>query len=255
MIGNTEKDNLPTTQDSEICYRRLFESACDGILILDAVTRKITDVNPFMVELSGYSRDEFLGKELREIGLLKDEEAGKTAFRELQEKGYICYEALPLETKTSGCREIELIGNLYAEGDHQVIQCNIRDITDRKRAEAALEKSEQQYRFLSEGIMHQVWTARLDGKLDYVNGRTLEYFGRTFEQMIGDGWQSFVHPDDVAGCLKRWKKSLETGEYYEVEFRLKKADGTYCWHSGRATAGRDSDGKIIKWFGTNTDIN
>ena len=131
----------------------------------------------------------------------------------------------------------------------------VQDITNRKLAREALEKSERQYRFLSEGIMHQVWTARPDGKLDYVNGRTLEYFGRTFEQACNDGWQPVVHPDDVAGCVKRWTKSLETGKDYEVEFRLKKADGTYRWHSGRATAGRDSDGKIVKWFGTNTDIN
>ncbi|MCA1625633.1 MAG: PAS domain-containing protein [Acidobacteria bacterium] len=131
----------------------------------------------------------------------------------------------------------------------------LQDITDRKLAHEFLEKSERQYRFLSEGIMHQVWTARPDGKLDYVNNRTLEYFGLTFEQMINDGWQSVVHPDDLADCVKRWTKSLETGEYYEVEFRLKKADGSYRWHSGGATAGRDSEGKIVKWFGTNTDIN
>ncbi len=84
---------------SEIRYRRLFEAARDGILMLDAVTRKITDANPFMVELLGYSWEEFLGKELCEIGLLKDEEASKAAFRELQEKGYIRYADLPLETK------------------------------------------------------------------------------------------------------------------------------------------------------------
>src|SRR5687767_1233475 len=79
-------------QTSEIRYRRLFESTGDGILILDAVNRKITEANPFMVELLGYSREEFLGKELWEIGLLKDEEVSKAAFRELKEQGHIRYE-------------------------------------------------------------------------------------------------------------------------------------------------------------------
>ncbi|HEX5709164.1 MAG TPA: PAS domain-containing protein, partial [Pyrinomonadaceae bacterium] len=84
---------------SEVRYRRLFESARDGILILDANTRRITDVNPFMVELLGYSHDEFIGKELWEIGLFKDKDESQTAFRELQESGYIRYEDLPLQTK------------------------------------------------------------------------------------------------------------------------------------------------------------
>src|SRR5215510_10159305 len=84
---------------SESRYRRLFETARDGILILDAVTRKITDVNPFMVDLLAYSREEFLGKELWEIGLLKDPQAAEAAFRELQQKGYIRYDDLPLQTK------------------------------------------------------------------------------------------------------------------------------------------------------------
>jgi PAS domain S-box-containing protein len=121
---------------SEIRYRRLFEAARDGILILNADTLKITDVNPFMTELLGYSRDEFLGRELWEIGLFSDKEASQTAFRELQETGYLRYEDLPLQTIEGKLREVEFVSNVYEEGDHQVIQCNIRNITDRKRAEA-----------------------------------------------------------------------------------------------------------------------
>ncbi|MDT4898432.1 MAG: hypothetical protein QOH25_3509 [Acidobacteriota bacterium] len=120
---------------SEIRYRRLFEAARDGILILSAVTLKITDANPFMTELLGYSSDEFLGKELWEIGLFSDKEASQAAFRELQETGYLRYEDLPLQTKHGERREVEFVSNVYEEDGHQVIQCNIRDITDRKRAE------------------------------------------------------------------------------------------------------------------------
>ena len=120
---------------SEIRYRRLFEAARDGILILNAVTLRITDVNPFMTELLGYSHDEFLGKELWEIGLFSDKEASQKAFRELQVKGYFRYEDLPLQTMEGKLREVEFVSNVYEEGNQQVIQCNIRDITDRKRAE------------------------------------------------------------------------------------------------------------------------
>ncbi len=155
MIDETNKvirQKTPTKdlQASEMRYRRLFESARDGILILDAATRKITDANPFMVELLGYSRDEFLGKELWEIGLLKDEEASRAAFRELQQNGYIRYEGLPLETKAGARRELEFISNVYAEDGHQVIQCNIRDITERKQSEEALVASEATLRQSSE---------------------------------------------------------------------------------------------------------
>jgi PAS domain S-box-containing protein len=139
-IPPDEADNLtgPAQEGlrtSEIRYRRLFEAARDGILILHAETLKITDVNPFMTELLGYTRDEFLGKELWEIGLFGDKAASQAAFRELQETGYLRYEDLPLQTWRGERREVEFVSNVYAEGDRQVIQCNIRDITDRKRAE------------------------------------------------------------------------------------------------------------------------
>lgn len=145
IIGKTNNMNRRQEvqldlQTSEIRYRRLFESARDGILILDAVNRKITDANPFMVELLGYSHSEFLGKELWEIGLLKDEEASKAAFRELQTTGHIRYEDLQLKTKAGKHRQVEFISNVYTEGDLQVIQCNIRDISARKRLEEEREQ-------------------------------------------------------------------------------------------------------------------
>ena len=124
-----------TLRTSEMRYRRLFESARDGILILNADTLRITDVNPFMFELLNYTRDEFMEKELWEIGVFKDKAASQEAFRELQLTGYLRYENLPLQTKEGKLREVEFVSNVYDEGSHRVIQCNIRDITDRKRAE------------------------------------------------------------------------------------------------------------------------
>lgn len=120
---------------SEMRYRRLFEAARDGILILDAATLEITDVNPFMTELLGYSHDEFLGRELWQIGLFSDKEVSRTVFRELQMTGYLRYEDLPLETRHGERREVEFVSNVYEEGGHQVIQCNIREIAQRKRME------------------------------------------------------------------------------------------------------------------------
>ena len=123
---------------AETRYRRLFEAARDGILLLATVTHRITDVNPFMVELLGYTRDEFLGKEVWEIGVLADAAASQEACRALQVTGYIRYDDVPLQTKAGVRRDVEFVSNVYRENGHQVIQCNIRDISARTQAEANL---------------------------------------------------------------------------------------------------------------------
>jgi formate hydrogenlyase transcriptional activator len=126
---------------SETRYRRLFEAAQDGILILDAETGQISDVNPFLVEMLGYSHEDFLGKKLWEIGAFKDIEASKAAFMELQNKGYVRYNDLPLETKDGRQIAVEFVSNAYLVNHHKVIQCNIRDTTERKLIAEALKKA------------------------------------------------------------------------------------------------------------------
>lgn len=127
--------------DSELRYRRLFESARDGILILDAETGRITDANPFLQELLGYARAELLGKTLWEIGPFKDIVASRAAFRQLQAREYVRYDNLPLETKGHERREVEFVSNVYLANGHKVIQCNIRDITERRETEERTRKA------------------------------------------------------------------------------------------------------------------
>ena len=118
----------------------------------------------------------------------------------------------------------------------------------------AVRDGEARYRFLAENIPVQIWTALPDGRLDYVTEQTARHFGLDAKQLLEDGWQNVLHPDDVALAVEKWTHALTTGEPYEVEFRLKLANGSYACHLARAVAQRDANGEIVRWFGTNTNI-
>jgi two-component system cell cycle sensor histidine kinase/response regulator CckA len=129
---------------SETRYRRLFESAKDGILILDADSGQVVDANPFLISLLGYSHADLLGKALWDLGPFRDIAVSRDAFRELQAKDYVRYEDLPLEDREGRLISVEFVSNVYLVGTTRVIQCNIRDITERKRREAEHKRLEQQ---------------------------------------------------------------------------------------------------------------
>ena len=172
-------------QTSEIRYRRLFESARDGILILDPRSRKITDANPFMSELLGYDNAELLDKELWEIGLLKDEKASRRAFRELRRNHFIRYEDLPLQNKAGERREVEFVSNLYDEAGREVIQCNIRDITRRKHAQESLRESEERFHAIFTQASAGIAQTDLTGRFTLVNKGYCEITGRNPKELSG----------------------------------------------------------------------
>ena len=128
---------------SELRYRRLFESAKDGILILDGDTGQIVDLNPYLVEMLGISKEELAGKELWQIGAFKDIVASKRAFAELQQQGYKRYDDLPLQNRDGEARQVEFVSNSYMAGQSHVIQCNVRDVTERNLAEEDLRQTNQ----------------------------------------------------------------------------------------------------------------
>lgn len=148
---------------SEVRYRRLFEAAKDGILILDAATGTITDSNPFLERMLGYHHTELLGRKLWEIGPFRDIAASRDSFRRLQDNEYIRYDDLPLETKTGEHRQVEFISNIYLENATKVIQCNIRDITARKQDQANLHEANEKLCTLVKTLQ------RRDGEMKLIN--------------------------------------------------------------------------------------
>ena len=228
---------------SEIRYRRLFETAHDGVLLLDPGTRKITDANPFMTQMLDYTHDQLVGKELFEIGLLKDEAASREMFRQLKRQHEVRYEDLPLQSKNGRHQEVEVVANLYAESGVPVIQCNIRDITVRKKAEQTLQRSESLFSSLVAQAPFGVFVVDAQFRLQQVNVRALAVFkdvqpliGRDFSEIHHLLWSKRVSD----GIIQKFRHTLKTGESYQApEFNEKRRDigevQIYEWQIQRVT--------------------
>jgi PAS domain S-box-containing protein len=242
---------------SEIRYRRLFEAAHDGVLLLDPATRKITDANPFMTRLLGYPHAKLVGKELFEIGLLKDEAASQEMFRKLKVDRQIRCEDLPLESKTGRHQEVEMVANLYQENGRAVIHCNIRDITARKAAADVLRRSEALFSALIGQAPVGVYVVDARFKMQQVN-RTAEPAFKKIHPLVGRDFSEVVHliwPKRVADQIeKRFRHTLKTGEPYQSpEFTARRADlgkkEIYEWQLQRVTLPAGEHGVV--WFFNN----
>ena len=197
-LGSTLQDKLIA---SEVRYRRLFESAKDGILILDAETGVIKDVNPYLIGHLGYSYEQLIKKKIWEIGFFKDRTANQEKFLELQNRQYVRYENLPLETATGKRINVEFVSNLYFVNKKKVIQCNIRDITERKEVEKALLESEERYHAIFDSSLDAILLTSPDGRILDVNASACQMFERTSEdiKLIGRN-----------GILDEWNPNLSS---------------------------------------------
>jgi PAS domain S-box-containing protein len=146
------------------------------------------------------------------------------------------------------------VSPVFRDGVHHGAICTFIDITARKAAQAELARSEAEFRTFSQAMPNHVWAAPPDGQLNWFNDRVYEYSGAALGALDGTGWVEMVHPDDRDAAGQRWAAALLAGEVYQTEFRLRRADGLYRWHLARALPIRDTDGQIVRWIGTNTDI-
>jgi PAS domain S-box-containing protein len=155
-----------------------------------------------------------------------------------------------------GMRWISVRSTIERDADGKAIRLvgAHSDVTEQVMAEQALRQSEAEFRTLAEAVPHHVWTARADGSLNWFNPRVYEYAGCRSGELDGEKWGQIVHPDDVPGAVAAWTRAIGTGEAYEVEFRLRRADGAFRWFLARAVPARDSLGAITRWIGTNTDV-
>ena len=236
-------------QASELRYRRLFETAKDGILILDAKTGEITDVNPFLLNLLGYTHDEFIGTRLWEIGPFKDINECKLAFEELQEKEYIRYESLPLETKDGQSVAVEFVSNVYGlSGGTRVIQCNIRDITKRKQAEDALHQSEEEYRLFFQSNLAGNYVSAPDGKVLACNSAFAGMFGFTsIEEALKQNLASlYLDPRDREVFVDAVRKHRQLKH---AEFELRRPDGRPVHVIESAIGKFDKQGELTEILG------
>lgn len=215
-------------QASEICYRRLFESAKDGILILDAKTGKIIDANPFILDLLGKKYNEFIGKDLYELDFsFRKITADKTAFLKLLQEKSIRYEALPLKTASGEIAQVEFISSAYKVYEEPIIQCNIRDITERKEAEAALQESEERYSALFEKAQDGI--VLLDpetGSIVHCNSEFEAQTGRSIDVLRGMKIWELRPPDKQDLSRVKFFEIAEKGSGSSSELGFQKPDGS-----------------------------
>ncbi len=250
LINKQSPENLQT---SETRYRRLFESSLDGILILDAITRKITDVNPFMMELLGYSREEFIDKELWEIGVLRDKEESVAAFIELQMKDYIRYDDLPLITKNGVCREVEFVSNVYTEEGREVIQCNIRDNTARNADDIKTRLIKRAIGSIVEGVLI-CDVQQPDYPCIYTNAAFEKITGYTFAEVEGRDFL-FLHGRETdSKTAEEIKEALRHGKMFRGEIINYQKDGTPFWNDLRISPVFDKRGKLTNFVAVLRDI-
>ncbi|GAB2557157.1 hypothetical protein GCM10027190_03860 [Spirosoma areae] len=243
-------------------FRRLLEQAPVAICILYGPNHIVDFANERMCQIWNRTTAEIVGKPMFDVLL----EARNAGFEEilasvLTTGETFVYSEMPATLIRNGTLETVYVSASYqpmreADGAINSVMAVVTEVTESVLARRKIEESEARFRQLADSMPQIVWTARPDGFLDYFNQRWYEYAGE--DRGYGDaGWAYMLHPDDLQRCFDTWAYSLRTGEFYQIEFRLDdpRNPGVYRWFLTRATAIRDGNGLITKWFGTCTDIN
>jgi PAS domain S-box-containing protein len=252
--------NIITNQQEE--FRSIFMNAPAMISIRRGPELKIDFINKAVVEYFG--REDLYGKTgedfIREYAVENNEtdELIKEVYRSGEPYFGKAFH-IKLDLKRTGTPEDFWFDFVYqpvfnTEGKVDGVATFAFDVSDMIRANMEIKRNEERFRFLANSMPQKVWTASPDGQINYFNKVFLDYTGTKSEDMLGWGWESIVHKEDILHNRQAWIKATETGEAFEAERRLLSADGIYRWHLSRAVPQFDENGKITMWVGTSTDI-
>jgi PAS domain S-box-containing protein len=234
----------------ETRYRRLFESALDGILIIDAETGRIIDVNPFLVDLLGYPKESFIDCELWELGFFRDIAANKEKFLELQQKEYVRYDNLPLETFDGRKISVEFVSNVYLCNNIKVIQCNIRDITEQTKAQSEIKFQAH----LINNVGQAIIATDLLGNVTYWNNAAEKIYGWSPAEAIGQNIINLTPAQQSKEQANDIMKILSEGKTWVGEFYVERKDGRSFPAFVTDTPILDSNGKLAGIIGISSDI-
>lgn len=243
-------------------YLRVTLASIGDAVIATDTQGRVTFLNPVAETLTGWQQAEAMGRPLSEIFSIFNEvtgQAGENPVGKALRTGRVVGLANHTILRSRDGTERPVDDSAAPIRDDQGMVVGVilvfRDITKRRYAEAALRHSESQFRELADAMPQIVWAARPDGYLDYYNRRWYEFTGFPEGEGGDDSWKPILHPDDLQLCVDRWYEAVRTGEAYEIEYRFKdRRTGGYRWFLGRALPVRDHTGRIIRWFGTCTDI-
>jgi PAS domain S-box-containing protein len=249
------EDALRANEEST---RLIVETALDGIVTMDA-RGTITGWNAQAETMFGWPRQEAIGRVLADTIVpepyRESHRRGLTRFIATG-KGPALNQRLELSALHRDGREfpIELSITPVWIGSGVSFSAFVRDIGERQRMEHALRESRQHYQALAESLPHLVWTCRPDGYCDFLSRQWVEYTGRPAEEQLGYGWAEQLHPEDRDRVEAGWAAATQRGDTFDIEFRIRRADGAFRWFKTRAVPLRDASGGIVRWFGSNTDV-
>ena len=240
--------------------QQMFNQAPGFMAMLEGPQHRFVQVNEAYLELVGF-RD-VIGKTIADA-LPEAVEQGFVALLDMLYASGEVYSgvAMPFSTAATSdapaqSRFVDFVYQPVRDQHGAVYGIFVQgaDVTARVAAEQSMRASETLFRTLAQALPNQVWSAPPDGTLDWFNDRVYSYSGHQAGDLYEGRWANMVHPDDIAAAVSAWNHSLDTGNTYEIEFRLQDHTGDYRWHLGRALPVRDDSGAITRWVGTNTDI-
>ena len=254
------KRTAAVVREIEERNRATLYSIGDAVIATDAQSR-INRMNPVAESLTGWTEAEADGKPLDEVFRIVNEETRAVVespvtrvLREGQVVGLANHTVLI--AKDGKERPIADSGAPIRDekGETTGVVLVFRDQTEERAAQRSLQESERRYRTLAESLPHLVWTCRAEGSCDYLSPRWVDYTGIPEADQLGYRWLEQLHPDDRERVVAEWSEVAPRRGVFDIEFRIRRADGAYRWFKTRAIPFRDEGGRVVKWFGSNTDI-